>query len=430
MKELLNDEKFVMKVLYATIIACVIATLVIVSVIFKQNNSARIIIDWNSPQFIGSRSGQYSAIFAKNKLTEELSEQTLKEFEEEKEVFAIAHSNAELIRLYGISFKENSISDLAVDCNTKLFEICNKYFLTTYQGQQLSPLIPMTISNIETPHRATQAVTYSALFPSKIIPITSADAISNMSCLAVMESPEVFAQLAADHWTRDRGALQMNPAYGVDYPAFNSLMGPSEAEILGNIRGTGIDLSLYNAYEPRNSRTITGDMWLDELSTYPGDRFSVKDSVLRLASACQSSIDQYGSQYQIENDMETMCLLAMSHNSGSVWNPAYQQSKVGNWRNGATAYTYCKQITSPEFTVKLKNYCTDKLESARNSSKEIPMTLDRKDAKALFEEAEAEGIVSNYISYVYEGNYYEVTYCYPIQALYAYTMLGLVYSGK
>lgn len=426
---MLEKEEKIMIGLVSLLAVCVVAFIGVITYVTSHKANSKIIVDWNSPQFIGERSGKYTAIFAQTKLDEEVDEDVKEEFVDIKEDFAEAHSNAELIRLYGISFKENTLSDLALECNTKLFDMCNKYFLATYGGQQVSPLVPMAISNIETPGRADQAVTYCSLFPSKLIQIDSADQISNMSCLAVMESPELFSALAADHWTRDRGALQMNPTYGTDYASFNSLMGPSEAEILSNIKNTDIDLKYYAAYEARNNRNITGEEWLEQCSTAPGDRFSVKDSLLRLASAAQGDIDTYSSQYTINNDYEMMVLIAMAHNAGSVWVPAHANSKVGNWRSGNVAHKYCVQITSPEFVRKVKNMCQSRIESARSSGSEIPMTLDRSVARDLFEEGVKEGLLEDYRTYVYEGRYYEVTYCYPIQALYNYIMLGLVYSG-
>lgn len=427
---MLTKEEKITFSLVGILLLLMLIFLVMYGVSLRLSKPTKIIIDWNSPQFIGERSGKYSTIFGQTKLDEEVPDSVKEEFTVEKEDFAIAHSNAELIRLYGISFKENTLSDLAIECNTKLFDMCNKYFLATYGGQQVSPMVPMAISNLETPGRADQSVTYCALFPSKLVPISSADQISNMSCLAVLESPQLFSVLASDHWTRDRGALQMNPTYGTEYDSFNSLMGPSEAEILNNIQGTDIDLSMYVAYEPRNNRNITGEEWLAQVSTAPGDRFSVKDSLLRLASAVQSAIDQYSDQHQIENDYEMMTLIAMAHNAGSVWNKSYHGSKIGNWRSGAVAYRYCKQITSDEFIHILKGYCNERLKVARESGKSVPMTLDRKDARALFDKGYEEGIFDDYRTYVYEGRYYEVTYCYPIQALYNYMMLGMVYSGN
>lgn len=424
-----NNEKITIA-LISLLSVCLIAFTGVMWYMHTQERATRIIVDWNSPQFIGERSGRYSAIFAQTKLDEEVTDEVKEAFQDVKEDFAIAHSNAELIRLYGISFKENTISDLAIECNTKIFDMCNKYYLTTCYGQQVSPLVPMALSNIETPNRADQSLTYCALFPSKLIPITNADQISNMSCLAVLESPEIFSKLAADHWTRDRGALQMNPDYGTSYEAFNSLMGPSESEILANIKGADLDLDIYVAYEARNNRNITADEWLAQVSTKPGDRFSVKDSMLRLASASQSAVDQYTSQYEFRNDYEIMCAIAMAHNAGSVWNPSYNGKKIGNWRNGSIAHRYCLQLTSDEFIAKLKRKCDAKLKNARDSGSEVPMTISRAEAKELFDDAFKEGIVEDYRTYVYEGRYYEVTYCYPIQALYNYMMLGMVYSGR
>lgn len=422
----MQRDDLMVKILLTILGACFLSFVAVSFFISHKERHINIYVDWNSPQFIGERSGQYSAIFANEKLNEKLPDKVLEEFEAQKEEFAIARSNAELIRLYGISFKENTLSDLAIECNSKLFDICNKYFLATYGGQQLSPLIPMAVANIETPGRADQSVTYSALFPSKYIKIKSADAISNMSCLAVLESADTFKALASDHWTRDRGALQMNPNYGTGYEAFNSLMGPSEASILSNVSGSDLDFTDYSAYEPRNSRTLTVDDWLSMLSTEPGDRFNVRDSVLRMAASAQGAIDDYSSQYVINNDMEIMCLIAMQHNSGSVWNVSYKDSKVGNWRSGDAAYRYCLGVTSDKFIAALRHMCDDRLLKARENGTAIPMQIERSEAKKLFEDAQ----IGDYSTYVYEGRYYEVSYCYPIQALYAYMMLGLVYSGK
>lgn len=426
----MKRDEDITKILLVILGACFLVFISISIYLGSDKFRPKIYVDWNSPEFIGERSGQYSAIFANEKLNQELPDKVLDKFELEKEEFAEVRSNDELIRLYGISFKEGTLSQLAIDCNSRLFEICNKYYLATYAGKQLSPLIPMAIANIETPGRADNTITYSSLFPSKCVPVNSAESINNMSCLAVIESSEVFSVLAGDHWTRDRGALQMNPAYGVEYEAFNSLMGPSEAEILGNIAGLGMDFSGYRANQPRYNNTIGVDDWLAMISVYPGDRYNVKDSVLRLAAASQSAVDEFSTSYEIVNDAQEMCLIAMHHNSGSVWNPSYVSKKVGNWRNGAVAYRYCCAVSSPEFVSRVKAICLDRLSKARKDNKTPPMFLERKDAKKLYDEAYSDGIVEDYNTYVYTGQYYEVTYLYPIQALYAYTMLGLVYSGR
>lgn len=426
----MKRDEDITKILLVILGACFLVFISISIYLGSDKFRPKIYVDWNSPEFIGERSGQYSAIFANEKLNQELPDKVLDKFELEKEEFAEVRSNDELIRLYGISFKEGTLSQLAIDCNSRLFEICNKYYLATYAGKQLSPLIPMAIANIETPGRADNTITYSSLFPSKCVPVNSAESINNMSCLAVIESSKVFSVLAGDHWTRDRGALQMNPAYGVEYEAFNSLMGPSEAEILGNIAGLGMDFSGYRANQPRYNNTIGVDDWLAMISVYPGDRYNVKDSVLRLAAASQSAVDEFSTSYEIVNDAQEMCLIAMHHNSGSVWNPSYVSKKVGNWRNGAVAYRYCCAVSSPEFVSKVKSVCLDRLNKARKDNKTPPMFLERKDAKKLYDEAYSDGIVEDYNIYVYTGQYYEVTYLYPIQALYAYTMLGLVYSGR
>ena len=418
------------KVALVVLGACFLSAIVIAVYLGSQRHTTKIIIDWNSPRFIGERSGYYNAIFGQMDIDEPVDKDVLEEFEKEKEDFAIARSNAELIKEYGISFKDGTLSDLAIACNTELFDMCNKYFLVSYNGEQVSPIIPMAIANNETPSRADNSITYSSLFPSKLVQVNSPDAIQNMSCIAVLESAENFSKLANDHWTRDRGALQMNPNYGINHEAYNSLMGPSEASILANIDTTGIDFTGYQAYEPRNGRYITAEDWIAGASTGPGDRFSVRDSVLRIASEAQDAVYQFTSMYEVTNDSQLAVLIAMQHNAGSTWNPSLQQKKIGNWRSGYMAYRFLVGITSEDFLGVMNNYVSDKLKSARDSGKSPQMYLERDEAIELFNTGVEMGILSNYESYVYTGNYYYVTYTYPIQALYSYLMLGMVYSGK
>lgn len=425
---MLERSEYTTRILLTILGACLLVFVVLAVSLRKQERDATIIIDWNSPEFIGERSGKYYAIFAKYNEDQDLPDKVLEEFEEVE--FAKARDNEELIELYGISFKEGTLSQLAIDCNTALFDMCNKFFLTAWNGKQLSPIIPMAIANIETGSRADQSVTYSSLFPSGCVSINSADAIANMSCVAVLEDATSFNQLASDHWTRDRGPMQMNPNYGIGLDAFTSLMGPSEAEILSNIRGAGIDFTGYQAWEPRNSRSIGVEEWLSGLATTPGDRHNVKDTILRFASASQEAINAYSSMYTIESNLEAVAVIAMSHNAGSVWNPGMVTKKVGNWRSGQSAYAYCSAISNSKFTDKIRALADANIEKARSGGKKVKMTLDRDEAKKLYAEAVSEGLISNYTTYITEGKYFEVTYCYPIQAMYAYLILTAVYSGK
>lgn len=423
-----DDKKFQLAWVLLSFFVMIFCGLLVWTEYQDSKKNQRIIVDWNSPQFIGSRSGKYSSIFTKLDVDEAVPDDVLDEFEEME--FEDVRSNSELISLYGISFKEGTLSELGIACNSKLFELCNKYYLTTYKGEQLSPLIPMALANNETPGRANHEITYSALFPSACVPVTSASAIENMSCIAVIESADTFKKLASDHWTRDRGALQMNPAYGTGHEAFNSLMGSSEKSILSNARNMGIDFTGYVANEPRFNRTIGVSEWLDNLSEHPGDRHNVKDCILRLASASQDAVDQFTTMYDINDDYHALTIIAQHHGSSSIWLKQYRDKAIGNWRTGYSAYKYSLDVTSNDFIMMLKEYCSDVLQTARDKGKCPAMSLDRKTAKKLWNQAVDKGYLQDYSFYVREGNYFEVTYLYPVQALYNYMMLGLVYSGR
>lgn len=414
------------------IVSCIVNAVCAV-IIFTQLPRVykpKTIIDWNSPEFIGDRSREYQAIFAKASEKGKFSASDKEALESEVAEFKEARSNSELISLYGISFKEGTISDLAIKVNSKLFDVCSKYYMCTYGDKQAPSLIPMAIANVETPNRADQRTSYSALLPTKYIDVETPDAVDTMSCLTVLENQDTFKSLASDHWTRDRGALQMNPNYGVGNTLYDSLMGPSEATILANVGSIDRNMSMYSAYEPRNKRTIDVDTWLSNSSKQPGDRFNVRDSVLRLASASQDALDSYTSQYTIHNDMEVVALIAQHHGSSSIWDRSRAQKKSGNWRSGTVAHSYTLAVSSEEFQKKLKSICLENLQQARKSDRAIPMSMSRGTAKKLWNECAREEIVPDYSTFVVEGRYFEVTYLYPIQVMYAYSMLGLVYSGR
>lgn len=83
-------------------------------------------------------------------------------------------------------------------------------------------------------------------------------------------------------------------------------------------------------------------------------------TVYSISSCVTRSCRPVQSQYEIKNDMEMMALVAMHHNSGSVWNPSYSTKGVGNWRSGFAAHSYLEGITCDDFIKMLRKYCMGK----------------------------------------------------------------------
>lgn len=392
------------------------------------------VINWNAPTYIYKRNNRVYSTFKKNKLDEPLPTDTVEEIaekeEEQKEEFKKIRTPEQIIDEFGIYFNSQD-SDLAIEVNTKIYDIVESYFLTAYNGKQLSPFIPMAIANVETPDRVNTKINYSALLPSKYINVVSSDAVDTMSSLALLDSPETFKALASDHWSRDRGPLQQMDMAGTMYEAYNSLMGPSEQSLLRNYTGMDKDFLAYQAYEPRTGRTLSVKDWVAEASSMPGDRHNIRDAVLRASAEFQQAIDQYSSQYEIENEYQALVVCSMYHAESSIWNPAYAHRPVGVWLNGGeSAHSLLVGVTNSDFIKIIEDFVDQKIKDYRNGG-ELRIYCEREWSNNLYQLGVDKGYFYDYPLYVNTSSqYFYVKYQYPIQALYAYIMLNKLYTGE
>ena len=146
------------------------------------------------------------------------------------------------------------------DANSALYDLADKYFQVYYGSMRLSPITPLAIANVETPGRADNNVTWSALFPSKYVPINM---LYTMDVTTVLSSESIYKPLSTEYSTRDRGALQMSPTYGTNNDYFNRLMSDSEVDKLSTISDS------------------KHENWIKGASSKRGDRFYVPDVCLR-----------------------------------------------------------------------------------------------------------------------------------------------------
>ena len=425
-----------MKNRHIFIIVGVLCTLamIIIFASYRQRKSRKVVINWNAPTYIHKRNNRVYSTFKKNKLDEPLPTDTVEEIaekeEEQKEEFKKIRTPEQIIDEFGIYFNSQD-SDLAIEVNTKIYDIVESYFLTAYNGKQLSPFIPMAIANVETPDRVNTKINYSALLPSKYINIVSSDAVDTMSSLALLDSPETFKALASDHWSRDRGPLQQMDMAGTMYEAYNSLMGPSEQSLLRNYTGMDKDFSAYQAYELRTGRTLSVKDWVAEASSMPGDRHNVRDAVLRASAEFQQAIDQYSSQYEIENEYQATVICSMYHAESSIWNPAYAHKPVGVWlKGGESAHSLLIGVTNSDFIKIIEDFVDQKIKDYRNGG-ELRIYCEREWASNLYQIGVDKGYFYDYPLYVNtSAQYHYVKYQYPIQALYSYIMLNKLYTGE
>lgn len=370
-----SDKKQLYVLLAAVIVLLLTIILVITFTVQNRTQSSEIIIDDLQYSYIGP------TIIGSDILSEE-------EFEAIKSDTSFV-TYEEYVSSTGAAFSSQTPAITASGANATLYDYCDGYFHVYYGYNRISPVFPMALANVETPGRADNSITWSALFPSKYVDV---DKIDTFCVVDVVSDPVVFAALSTEYSTRDRGALQMSPTYGTGNHAVNNQMSGTEAEKLH-------DVTDYSS-------------WVSGASKQPGDRFYLPDVLLRLQVAMQGNIDNIVSKgYLPETDTQLIAMLAVAHNSGSgVWSYSNHDKKVGNWKSGTSAYELCKKIGAPEFVEALTNY-------ALNSNSTY---INTNEALFLYSSVYSDEI-SDYTSSTTNGTF-------GIKALYAYIKLSLLYT--
>lgn len=314
----------------------------------------------------------------------------------------------------------DSYSQLSKDLNMALYDYCAKYF--TLDG--VTCLMPMIIANNETAIRADENLTFCSLYPSLIIKPTSVEDLDNMSTLTVLQDEYTFSHLANDWWTRDRGPLQMNMTYGSHGDSYRELMGPSEEEILENY-----DFNIsFTAYTSKEG-TINSKHWVDNAAVTPGDRFSIKDCCLRLASEFNWAFSIMSDVYELDSTELKIAMLSMYHGAGSLWLSTYEDKKIGYWNSGKAAYEYARALTSDEALTYIYKYACSVIALARERGVNPQIGLTNIDALSIYTELNKQGILKSRSNYIGSGDYSEGYLLYPLKALYNYMQLSILYNG-
>lgn len=286
---------------------------------------------------------------------------------------------------------QESAAISATGANRDLYLAADQYFICYYGSQRLSPVFPMAISNVETPGRADNSVTWSALFPSKYIDVSQ---MLTADVTTVASDPRVLSALSREVSTRDRGSLQMSPTYGTSNDAVNSEMSGTEKDKLAKID------------------TSSCSSWASGASDSPGDRFFLPDVCRRLSAAMSQSISyMLKNDYVPQNDIQLLAMCAMSHHNSGVWYYGDKSRPIGSWKSGGAAYELTVKLSSQEFISVLT-------ESVREST---DLYIDTGKAEKLWSRAYPNESLSQYTSN-------SIVYSYPIKALYAYLKLCMLYT--
>lgn len=222
------------------------------------------------------------------------------------------------------------------NANQALFDLADKNFFVYYGNSRVSPILPLAMANVETGGRANHNITWSALFPSKLVDIKY---LYTMDVTTVVSSMEIYKPLSTEYSTRDRGALQMSPTYGTGDSYFNAKMSGNEKDKLANV-----DTSDYST-------------WTSGASSMSGDRFYIPDVCLRLSAAMTLAVvNMTKNNYQAQSDMQLIAQLAMFHQQSGVWYNSDHSKAVGAWKSGDLAYKYASELASVKYINTLRAY--------------------------------------------------------------------------
>lgn len=285
---------------------------------------------------------------------------------------------------------QTSTSKSVSYANKELYEISNEYFDVTYGSTKVSPLFPMALANVETPSRADNSKTWSALFPSKYVDVS----LMRTFCVTdVVKDETIFKALSSEVSTRDRGALQMSPTYGTNYDYINKMMSGAEKAKLKTVDNNG------------------HASWVSGASDSPGDRFYLPDVLLRMRGASTKQIENMiKNDYQPSSDLQLIAMLAMGHHSSGVWYHSNHSKSVGCWKSGEAAFTYASKFSDDAFTDKIIAY-------AKQSNK---LYIDSNTAKSIYSSVYTDSL-NTYATK-------DIVCTYPIKAVYAYVKLSLLYN--
>lgn len=277
------------------------------------------------------------------------------------------------------------------DANAALFDLADKYFQVYWNNQRLSPIVPLAVANVETPGRADNAKTWSALFPSRYVDIGY---LYSMDVTTVVSDASIYKPLSKEYSTRDRGALQMSPTYGTGNDYFNSMMSGTEAEKLSHV-----DTSAYSS-------------WASGASSKPGDRFYIPDVCLRLSAAYTDAISRMvANEYTPDSDYMLIAMCAMYHQQSGVWSNSNHSKAVGKWRSGEKALEYARSVSSVSMLEALRDYALEHPDK---------YCIDSDTAKSIYSKV-TKNSMSDYATKT-------IVCTYPIKVEYAYIKLCIMYG--
>lgn len=330
------------------------------------------------------------------------------------------------------TYKINPVySELSQELNTYLYRVCQQYAGNLYcAGIQLSPLLPLAEANLEG-GRVDTSETFSAMASTSVYDFSSVEELKNFDVTRVLDSKETWLKMSTEYYTRDRGALQCNPNYGANDPAY----GPSEKTLLdAYVAEHGVPD--YGTNKDSRGNVFTVADWIAYARTKYGDRFNV-ESMLQIFVDEKTNVEIPGIEKNftnIQNEYHVYALMAYNHWIGSGFMTMNEDSAYAGFKTIGRAYEYCEDISSPEAIEIIYAKCIQDIQAARKKGKNPPRCLDKTTGRAVFESLADAGVCQEWDYYFrhLKSNGWDQgdTACsYAIGLIYGVMQMNLLYSG-
>lgn len=322
-------------------------------------------------------------------------------------------------------------SDLSRELNTYLYDVCQQYAGNLFcSGIQLSPLLPLAEANLEG-GRVDRSQTFSAMASTSVYDFSSVEELKAFNVVRVLDSKETWLKMSSEYYTRDRGALQCNPNYGGNDPAY----GPSERSLLdAYVAEHGVPD--YGTNTDSRGNTFTVADWIDYSRTKFGDRFNVESMVRIFADEKASTeipiIERNFSN--IQNEYHVYAIMSYNHWIGSGFMTMDEDIAYAGFKTIGRAYEYCEAISSPRAIEIIYSQCLQDIQSARSRGAYPPRCLDKTGGKRVFDLLVQEGVCKDwdyYFRHKKTGGWDQgdTAYTYALGVIYGVMQMNLLYSG-
>lgn len=322
-------------------------------------------------------------------------------------------------------------STLSLELNTYLYEVCQEFAGSLYCGDiQLSPLLPLAEANLEG-GRVDRSQTFSAMASTSVYTYSSVDELKEFNVTRVLDSKETWLKMSSEYYTRDRGALQCNPNYGANDPAY----GPSERTLLdAYVQENG--LPDYGTNKDSKGNTFTVQDWINYSRVKYGDRFNV-ESMIRIFADEKARVEIPGIErnfQNIQNEYHVYAIMAYNHWIGSGFMTMDQDTAYAGFQSIGRAYEYCEAISSPKAIEIIYSQCLQDIQAARGRGDYPPRCLDKTGGYRVFDLLVQEGVCKDWDYYfrhkVTNGWDQGNTACtYALGVIYGVMQMNLLYSG-